>query len=147
MIRKKDFISYKGRTQSVSGWANELNISVKRFLARIRESGIENAMEPRKRGRKCTTLVIEHNGERKTVKELASGLGISAQALRNRLAKLPVDIALAPKKPKEPTPGRVYEYDRHRNKAHYFGEPERLHNGKYFRTEHLEKYIRSAWAA
>jgi hypothetical protein len=146
-MNRTDFLTYNGRAQTVSGWANELNISVKRFRERMRKGGIEAAMQPRKRGRKQTALVLTHNGETKSVLDWAYELGISASALRIRLAKHPVDVALAPRIPRPRAPDRVCEYDRYRNKAHWYGEPERLHNGKYYSTGHLEKYIRSAWAA
>ncbi len=145
-MNRTDFLTYNGRTQTVSGWANELNISVKLFQDRFRRGGIECAMHPSKRGRKSNVMLLEYNGETKTISEWAHELDITPQALRFRLEKHPVAVALAPKLPK-PEPSPEHEYDRHRNKAHWFGEPERLYNGKYFRTEHLEKYIRSAWAA
>lgn len=145
-MNRTDFLTYNGRTQTVSGWANELNISVKLFQDRFRRGGIECAMHPSKRGRKSNVMLLEYNGETKTISEWAWGLGISQQALRFRLEKHPVAIALAPKLPKREL-APEHEYDRHRNKAHWYGEPERLHNGKYYSTGHLEKYIRSAWAA
>jgi hypothetical protein len=146
-MKLTDFLTYNGRTQTVSGWANELNISVKRFFERIRVKGIDYAMQPRKRARKDNLQMLEHNGEIRPLIDWAADLGISAQALRDRLAKHPIDVALKPKLPKQEKPHREYIHDRHRNKAHYYGEPEKLANGKYYRTGHLEKYIRSAWAA
>ncbi len=145
-MNRTDFLTYNGRTQTVAGWANEFNISIKRFMYRVRRDGIEGAMQPRKRGRKATVMLLEHNGETKTIQKWADEIGITSQALRFRLEKHQLDVALAPRLPK-PEPATEHEYDRHRNKAHWYGEPERLANGKYYRTEHLEKYIRSAWAA
>lgn len=40
---------------------------------------------------------------------------------------------------------REYKHDRFRNKCHHYGEPEKTKTGKWYRTEHLEQYLRQSW--
>jgi hypothetical protein len=47
---------------------------------------------------------------------------------------------------KPETVARNLASDRIRNRAQHYGEPETTWSGKVFRTGHLEKYIRTAWA-
>lgn len=95
------FITYKGKTQTLKQWCEELNINYKQTHARIVRGGwaIEQAFET-----KQNPLInfITYNGKTQTVAAWARELNLSYGTLRARLFKynMPVDRALTKEPPR-----------------------------------------------
>lgn len=93
--RSNHLIEYKGRTQTVSMWADEIGIDKKHLLIRINSWGIEKAFnEPIKK-----PTLIEFNKEIKTIKEWANIFNINKCVLRERILKMKWPIERALKEP------------------------------------------------
>lgn len=92
------YITFEGRTQCLTDWANEVGMSVTGLASRI-DGGwpLEKALsvEPKSQKR-----LIEFNGKIKTVSEWADEIGIGASSLSTRLARWPVERALTEPKDK-----------------------------------------------
>lgn len=90
-------ITYNGRSQTVTEWANELGIHVNTLRKRIAKWGIESAFSTpidKRYSREVSRRYIEFNGKTKTLTEWAREIGISHVSLEKRIKNWGVEEAL-----------------------------------------------------
>lgn len=98
--RRTHRITYRGKTQSMADWADDLGISYTLIRRRLRAGwSAEDAFEKPVNtflARTCRAKRIVCNGESLTIAEWASRLGINEQTLRGRLRYgIPIELILS----------------------------------------------------
>ena len=103
--RSTRFITFNGKTQSMSEWARELNISREAIFNRLKRGlPLHEVLRKEKhthRGENHFETLVTFNGQTLNQKQWAEKLGISATSLGRRLRKMSVEEAFT--KPKRIT--------------------------------------------
>lgn len=83
-LRRNIYLTYKGKTQTIHQWCEELNLNYERIRNRICRKGwsVEKAFET-KENKRCTYLT--YNGKTKTIKEWGVELGLKPNTISSRL--------------------------------------------------------------
>lgn len=83
-LRKNIFLTYKGKTQTIHQWCEELNLNYERIRERICRKGwsVEEAFETKEK-KSCRYLT--YNGKTQTINEWGIELGIKPNTISSRL--------------------------------------------------------------
>jgi DNA-binding Lrp family transcriptional regulator len=79
-------LTYRGRTQTVAEWAEEIGVSRSTVYCRIRRgNSIQQVLSPGSLPQPPQGRIITFRGETKSLRQWAESIGISVQALKQRL--------------------------------------------------------------